>query len=92
MSFGHEEGNTTVVHAFADPYDETQLFNPTPRCAPGGTSGKLSVDYHFTTRPGVKITERAVDDIGCAQFTATVGSSYVPQTWSPRAAWSPGAC
>ncbi|MDP9342096.1 MAG: hypothetical protein M3Q23_08355 [Actinomycetota bacterium] len=143
MSFGHQDGSTTVVHAFADPYYETQLFNPDPSvaadvtntarfsdpatvpfplalynnvlqiagiktppanrlaahmliapnetspitwyaCAPSGTSGKLSVNYHFNVRPGVRITEQTLNDIGCAQFTATIGSSYAPQTLKPE--------
>jgi hypothetical protein len=33
MSFAHQDGNATVVHAFADPYYETQLFNPDPSLA-----------------------------------------------------------
>src|SRR5438552_3555096 len=33
MSFAHQDGNTTVVHAFADPYYEDQLFNPDPSLA-----------------------------------------------------------
>ncbi len=33
MSFAHQDGSTTVVHAFADPYYETQLFTPDPSLA-----------------------------------------------------------
>ncbi len=138
MSFARQDGNTTVVHAFADPYYEDQLFNPDPSlsnalsnttrfsdpntvpfptalfndileiagikqppanrleahelisanetspvtwyaCAASG-SGKLTYDYHFTVRPGVSIKATPMDDIGCVQFTATIGSSYTPAT------------
>jgi hypothetical protein len=49
-------------------------------CAASGSSGKLSYDYHFTVRPGVSIAATPMDDIGCVQFTATIGSSYTPAT------------
>ncbi len=47
-------------------------------CAPAGGGGSLSVSYHFTTRPGVTISESTDQDLGCAKFTATIGKDYSP--------------
>jgi len=50
-------------------------------CAPGPkpAGGSLSVSSSFTTRSGVKVTVTPNDDIGCAEVSATMGSSYTPQ-------------
>jgi hypothetical protein len=50
-------------------------------CAPGSkpSGASLSVTSNFTARSGVDIEVTPNDDIGCAEVTATVTSSYQPQ-------------
>lgn len=43
-------------------------------CAPDATSGKLRVERHFVTRPGVKVSVRPLKRAGCAEAAARVGS------------------
>ena len=50
-------------------------------CAPGpkpSSGGTLSVTTNFTTRKGVELSVAKRDDLGCAQVTASIGSSYTP--------------
>jgi hypothetical protein len=55
-------------------------------CAPGSkpSGGRLSVTSNFTTRNGVDLSVRPDDDLGCAQVTASIGSSYTPAPLTPK--------
>jgi hypothetical protein len=65
-----------LIDAQTQPSDVTWYV-----CAPGSkpSNGTLSVSSNFTTRSGVTVKATALDDIGCAEVTARIGSSYAPQ-------------
>jgi hypothetical protein len=149
LAFGHSEGDRTVAHAFAVPYDVTNLFTthaslvtrfssptrlgppvsqpigpflfnllqgiatgkvhsdhlfehnvvvPTEPmwpswyvCAPPSARGSLGFSYRFTVRPGIAVTAKPNDDLGCVRFEAVATGSFRPAPITVRScplSWS----
>jgi hypothetical protein len=82
MAFGHREGDATVAHAFYNPYEVAQVFNPDPSLSgkvddPGVLTSSASQDVlHFLVTAIIRLASGA-------DRQATAPVMLEPNTQSP---------